>query len=75
MNAVRMVEIAVKEFDFRAVRTMGAAHQLPANDALCFPIYTKCIELGIPIVINVGVPGGSACYRGTSARSISTRSA
>jgi len=57
MNAVRMVEIAVKEYDFRAVRMMGALTNLAPNDPLCFPIYTKCIELDIPIVINVGFPG------------------
>ena len=57
MDAVRMVEIAVKEYDFRAVRIMGALTNCRPNDALCFPIYTKCIELGIPIVINIGFPG------------------
>ena len=57
MNAVRMVEIAVREYDFRAVRMMGALTNLRPNDALCFPIYTKCIELNIPVVINIGFPG------------------
>ncbi len=57
MDAVRMVEIAVKDYDFRAVRMMGALTNLRPSDALCFPIYTKCIELNIPIVINVGFPG------------------
>ena len=57
MDAVRMVEIAVREYDFRAVRLMGALTNLRPNDALCFPIYTKCIELGIPAVVNIGFPG------------------
>ncbi len=57
MDAVRMVEIAVKEFDFRAIRMMGALTNLAPTDALCYPIYTKCIELDVPIVINCGVPG------------------
>jgi predicted TIM-barrel fold metal-dependent hydrolase len=57
MNAVRMVEIAVKEYDFRAVRMMGSLTNLRPTDPLCFPIYTKCIELQIPVVINVGFPG------------------
>ena len=57
MNAVRMVEIAVKEYDFRAVRMMGALTNLRPTDPLCFPIYTKCIELQIPVVINIGFPG------------------
>ena len=37
MDAVRMVEIAVKEYDFRAVRMMGALTNLRPNDALCSP--------------------------------------
>jgi len=56
-DAVRMVEIAVKEYDFRAVRMMGALTNLAPTDALCYPIYTKCIELNIPVVINIGFPG------------------
>jgi predicted TIM-barrel fold metal-dependent hydrolase len=59
MDAVRMVEIAVTEFDFRAVRSMGGPSHCRPNDPLCFPIYTRCVELGIPIVINIGVPGGA----------------
>jgi predicted TIM-barrel fold metal-dependent hydrolase len=57
MNAVRMVEIAAREFGMRAVRMMGALTNVPPNHALCYPVYAKCIELGLPIVINVGVPG------------------
>ncbi|MCZ6546207.1 MAG: amidohydrolase family protein [Chloroflexi bacterium] len=57
MNAVRMVEIAVNEYDFRGVRVMGSLVNLPPNHPLYYPIYTKCIELDIPIVINVGFPG------------------
>lgn len=57
MNAIRMIEIAVKDYDFRAIRMMGSLTNLRPNDALCFPIYTKCIELNIPVVINVGFPG------------------
>jgi predicted TIM-barrel fold metal-dependent hydrolase len=57
MDAVRMVEIAVKEYDFRAARLFGASTNVPPNDKLCFPIYTKCIELNIPIVVNIGFPG------------------
>jgi uncharacterized protein len=30
---------------------------LPPNHACYFPIYAKCVELGIPIKINVGLPG------------------
>jgi predicted TIM-barrel fold metal-dependent hydrolase len=57
MNAVRMVDIAVKEYDFRAIRMMGALTNLRPNDKLCYPIYAKAIELGIPVIVNIGFPG------------------
>jgi predicted TIM-barrel fold metal-dependent hydrolase len=57
MNAVREVEIAVREYGFKAVRIFGAAVNVRPNHPLCWPIYTKAIELGIPVTVNVGVPG------------------
>jgi uncharacterized protein len=57
MNAVRMVEIAVRDYDFRAVRLFGALTNIPPNHPMCYPIYTKAIELDIPVTVNVGVPG------------------
>jgi hypothetical protein len=30
---------------------------VPINDRRAYPIYAKCIELDLPIFINVGVPG------------------
>lgn len=57
MNAVRMVEIAVKEYKFKAVRLFGALTNIPPNHPICYPIYTKAIELDIPVTVNVGVPG------------------
>ena len=38
--------------------------QYPLNDKLYYPIYTACAELGLPVSVNVGVPGPqvrSAC--------------
>ena len=29
----------------------------PPNDAVYFPLYTKCCELGLPVCINTGLPG------------------
>jgi predicted TIM-barrel fold metal-dependent hydrolase len=31
--------------------------QLPYNDAVYYPVYAKCAELGIPVGLNVGMPG------------------
>lgn len=33
---------------------------LPPNDAIYYPVYAKCIELGMPITINTGIPGPPA---------------
>ncbi|HKV54832.1 MAG TPA: amidohydrolase family protein [Candidatus Binataceae bacterium] len=57
MKAVRRLERAVKEFGFRSAWIMPSMVGLPPNHACYFPIYAKCVELGIPIKINVGVPG------------------
>jgi predicted TIM-barrel fold metal-dependent hydrolase len=57
MKAVRWLERAVKEFGFRSAWIMPSLVGLPPNHACYFPIYSKCVELGIPIKINIGVPG------------------
>jgi predicted TIM-barrel fold metal-dependent hydrolase len=46
------------------VRVTPLVHQYPLNDKLYYPIYTTCAELGLPVSVNVGVPGPrvrSAC--------------
>jgi predicted TIM-barrel fold metal-dependent hydrolase len=46
------------------VRVTPLVHQYPLNDRLYYPVYAVCTELGLPVSINVGVPGPrvrSAC--------------
>ena len=46
------------------VRVTPLVHQYPLNDKLYYPVYAVCAELGLPVSINVGVPGPrvrSAC--------------
>lgn len=31
--------------------------QYPPSDAVYYPLYTKCAELGLPLCINTGIPG------------------
>jgi len=57
MRAVRWLERAVREFGFRSCWIMPSLVGLPPNHACYFPIYAKCVELDIPIKLNVGVPG------------------
>lgn len=48
------------------VRITPLVHQLPLNDRLYYPVYTACAELGLPVSVNVGIPGPrvrSACQR------------
>jgi predicted TIM-barrel fold metal-dependent hydrolase len=39
------------------VRVTPLVHQHPLNHALYYPVYATCEELGIPVSINVGIPG------------------
>ncbi|MGH9078526.1 MAG: amidohydrolase family protein, partial [Acidimicrobiales bacterium] len=39
------------------VRVTPLVHQYPLNHALYYPVYATCEELGIPVSINVGIPG------------------
>ena len=46
------------------VRVTPLTHQYPLNDKLYYPVYATCAELGLPVSINVGIPGPqvrSAC--------------
>lgn len=46
------------------VRITPLVHQYPLNDKLYYPVYTACAELGLPVSVNVGIPGPrvrSAC--------------
>jgi predicted TIM-barrel fold metal-dependent hydrolase len=46
------------------VRVTPLVYQYPLNDKLYYPVYAVCAELGLPVSINVGIPGPqvrSAC--------------
>ncbi len=57
MAPIRAIERAVKEFDVRLIRMVPFLFNRPPNDKVCYPIYAKCIELGVPVSINTGIPG------------------
>lgn len=56
-EGVKKLEWMVTELDFRAFRVMPTLVGRPPSDPIYYPFYVKCIELGIPITINVGFPG------------------
>lgn len=48
------IEIAVKEHGFRYVWFHPLSYGLPPNDRRFYPLYAKCVELGIPVGFQVG---------------------
>lgn len=54
MPAVRELEFLVKEKGFRGLRIFPYGHKLPPNHAIFYPLYAKCIELDIPVQMQVG---------------------
>jgi predicted TIM-barrel fold metal-dependent hydrolase len=57
LQAFRQLERAVKDFGCVAARLMPAMPGIPIDDPRCYPIYARCADLGVPITINLGVPG------------------
>jgi predicted TIM-barrel fold metal-dependent hydrolase len=59
MDSLRNLEAAVREHGVRSAQVFpaGLTPQVPINDKKMYPLYAKCIELGIPIFVNAGVPG------------------
>jgi predicted TIM-barrel fold metal-dependent hydrolase len=59
MDAVRLIAREHAEGKIRGVSFFpsGQNPPVPINSKLAYPIYAKCIELDLPIFINVGFPG------------------
>lgn len=57
MAAVAELERAVKELGCKALRIVPWLWKLPPNHRLYYPLYVKCIELGIPFCTQVGHTG------------------
>lgn len=55
MRAVRELEWAVKDLGFRGVNLGPYELKLRANDKLYYPIYAKCVELDIPVLLHTGI--------------------
>jgi uncharacterized protein len=54
---VRRIRELAEHPRFAMVRVTPLATQVPINDARHYPVYQTCEELGIPVGINVGIPG------------------
>ena len=62
MDVVRAIEYQVNELDMRAIRLEPYMYGdgttgLPPNDKHYWPVYVKCVELGVPVCIQVGHTG------------------
>jgi len=59
METVRALETAVHDLGVVAAQFFpcGCVPQVPIDDRMVYPVYAKCVELGIPIFVNTGVPG------------------
>lgn len=53
-DAVRRM---VEEFNFRAIRVVPQVIELPPDHRDYYPAYAAAVELGVPVTINVGMPG------------------
>ncbi len=57
VEAVKELERAVTQLGFKALRIVPWLWKLPPNDRLYYPLYVKCIELGIPFCTQIGHTG------------------
>jgi predicted TIM-barrel fold metal-dependent hydrolase len=59
MDSLRSLQHAVTELGCVAAACFpsGTFPQVAISDAKMYPIYAKCVELGVPIFLNAGVPG------------------
>ncbi len=55
MQAVRELEHAVRELGLRGLNLQCFEHKLAINDPKMYPLYAKCIELGVPVNIHCGI--------------------
>ena len=54
MEAVRGLERAVKEFGFKGAHIHTYGYGIPIDAPDYYPIYAKCVELGVPVQMQVG---------------------
>jgi predicted TIM-barrel fold metal-dependent hydrolase len=57
MKAVRQIEQLAKEHDVRLIRMVPFLVNRPPNDKVYYPVYAKCIELGVAVSVTTGIPG------------------
>jgi hypothetical protein len=56
-EAVQELRHCIRELGFRGVRVIPWLWDLPPDDRLYYPLYSECVELGVPFCIQVGHTG------------------
>jgi predicted TIM-barrel fold metal-dependent hydrolase len=59
MDELRTIRRLHAEFGLGSVSVFpcGLNPQVPINDRKLYPLYATCVELNLPVLVNVGVPG------------------
>jgi predicted TIM-barrel fold metal-dependent hydrolase len=59
MKTVRSIRRAKDDHDLTAVTMFpaGCFPQVPVDDAKMYPVYSTCVELDIPVIVNAGIAG------------------
>lgn len=57
LKAVKEFEKWVKEYGFKNLKILPYSYNLPPNDKLWYPLYTKAAELGVPVTVQIGHTG------------------
>jgi len=53
-ESLETIEHTVREYGFKYVWFHPISFGMAPNDRRCYPLYTKCLELGIPVGMQVG---------------------
>lgn len=54
MRSVRAVDHAIRNLGLKGISIEPFSRQVAANDRRLYPVYTKCAELGVPVVVTCG---------------------
>lgn len=57
MRALRQLQALARQLPLKLVRVIPCLLNTPPDDRVYYPLYACCIELGLPISVNTGLPG------------------